>query len=494
MASAPKSPEHGIVPVDERELAAHLGRPKPCAVCGGVSKESWARQGVFTAVRCTSCGLVWVDPFLTEEGLRRYYAGYLSARVKDARLMALRQRQYELDRDFLQRAISAGRVLDVGCGEGRFLATLSDRFEKYGLELDPESAALARARYPFGSRIVPRVLGEDGFDPHFFDLVIMRGVIEHLPDPRSAVRRVSELLKPGGMFFITATPDVSAFCATLYRERWNQFQPAEHLYYFSVPTLSRLCADYALALVAHEHPYLETPYADVEQDHLTVLRDAQLIREGRRQEVGRSPAFWGTMMTVLFRKRGGSAVAAGQPAGNASEGQGTALWFTGLPCSGKTTIATLVKEALQARGTPVELLDGDEIRQQFSAGVGFSREDRNSHLRRVAYLCHLLTKHGVVVLASFVSPYRENREYARTLIGRAFVEVHVDTPLEECIRRDVKGMYRKALAGELKQFTGVSDPYEPPEQAEVVIRTMELSAEAGAQRVLEALDQRAGAA
>lgn len=169
---------------------------------------------------------------------------------------------------------------------------------------------------------------------------------------------------------------------------------------------------------------------------------------------------------------------------------GVTLWLTGLPCAGKTTIAELVKRQLETQGCAVEWLDGDEIRKQFSAGVGFSREDRASHLRRVAYLCHLLTKHGVVVLASFVSPYRENRTYARRLLGERFVEIFVDTPLEECMRRDVKGQYKKAVAGELKQFTGISDPYEPPAQAEVVIRTMETSAEAAAQQIAAYVEPR----
>jgi len=135
------------------------------------------------------------------------------------------------------------------------------------------------------------------------------------------------------------------------------------------------------------------------------------------------------------------------------------LWFTGLPCSGKTTLAERVKQVLEAEGSAVELLDGDDIRKHFSAGVGFSRDDRSNHLKRVAFLCKLLTKHGVVVLASFVSPYRDNREYARQLLDGRFAEIFVDTPLDECIRRDVKGMYKKALAGEIKEFTGVSDPY-----------------------------------
>jgi len=302
VTSAQKPPAYGIVQLDEQELAARLGDPRPCAVCGGEEKAPWAQLGPFTAVRCVACGLVWVDPFLTDEGLTRYYAGYRSARVRDTRLMELRKRQYELDREFLQRYIAEGRVLDVGCGEGRFLAALSDGFDKHGLELDPESVAFARANVPFGERIVQWRLGEDGFAPAQFDLVIMRGVIEHLPDPRGAMQRVGELLKPGGYFFITATPNVDSFCAEVYREKWNQFQPAEHLYYFSVRTLARLCAAFALELAAKDYPYLETPYADVVNDHLTVLRDFEMIQSGRRDQVGKSPAFWGTMMTVLFRK------------------------------------------------------------------------------------------------------------------------------------------------------------------------------------------------
>jgi adenylylsulfate kinase len=119
--------------------------------------------------------------------------------------------------------------------------------------------------------------------------------------------------------------------------------------------------------------------------------------------------------------------------------------------------------------------------------VGFSREERSTHLRRVAYLCHLLTKHGVVALVSCVSPYREDRDSARKLIGERFVEIFVETPLEECMKRDSKGMYKRALVGELKQFTGVSDPYEPPCSAELVIHTMEERPEEGAKRVLELL-------
>ncbi len=155
--------------------------------------------------------------------------------------------------------------------------------------------------------------------------------------------------------------------------------------------------------------------------------------------------------------------------------KGATVWFTGLPCSGKTTVAKKALEILQAQGRPVELLDGDELRKHFSAGVGFSKEDRSNHLKRVQFLCHLLNKHGVLVLASFVSPYRENRDYGRQLIGENFIEVYADAPVEVCIKRDVKGMYKKALAGEIKEFTGVSDPYEVPPSPELVLHTAQES-------------------
>jgi len=166
------------------------------------------------------------------------------------------------------------------------------------------------------------------------------------------------------------------------------------------------------------------------------------------------------------------------------------LWLTGLPCAGKTTIAQGLFEALRARGQAVELLDGDEIRKEFSAGVGFSREERCAHLRRVGFLCRLLTKHGVTVIAAFVSPYRETRDDARRMVGDGFAEIFVDTPLAECIRRDVKGMYRRALAGEIRQFTGISDPYEPPLAPELTLRTMEHSVEECVNQVLELTDSR----
>lgn len=170
--------------------------------------------------------------------------------------------------------------------------------------------------------------------------------------------------------------------------------------------------------------------------------------------------------------------------------RGITIWFTGLPCSGKSTLARMTFEKLGGMGFPVEFLNGDELRKHFSAGVGFSKEERSSHLKRVSYLCQMLTKHGVIVIASFVSPYRENRDYARGLMGDRFVEVFTDSSLEACMKRDVKGMYKKALAGEIKQFTGVSDPYERPERPELLLKTDQEPAAESLKRLLDLLRTR----
>lgn len=161
------------------------------------------------------------------------------------------------------------------------------------------------------------------------------------------------------------------------------------------------------------------------------------------------------------------------------------LWFTGLSGSGKSTIADRVGKLLVRRGVDVEHLDGDEIRRIFP-GTGFSRKERENHLMRVGYLASLLEKHGVMVVACFVSPYAKSRQFVRDLC-RNFIEIHVATPLEECERRDVKGLYKKARAGKLKNFTGISDPYEVPAKPEIRINTIGISVDKAAGMVIDYL-------
>jgi adenylylsulfate kinase len=159
------------------------------------------------------------------------------------------------------------------------------------------------------------------------------------------------------------------------------------------------------------------------------------------------------------------------------------LWFTGLSGSGKSTIAIRVHEELLRRGVDVEYIDGDALREVFP-NTGFTRADREEHLRRTGYMASRLAEHGVTVVASFVSPYRESRDFIRGL-ARNFVEIYVATPLEECERRDVKGLYARARRGEIRNFTGIDDPYEPPENPELTLDTRALTVEQCVAKVLE---------
>jgi adenylylsulfate kinase len=167
--------------------------------------------------------------------------------------------------------------------------------------------------------------------------------------------------------------------------------------------------------------------------------------------------------------------------------KGFTLWLTGLPCSGKSTLARSVEEVLLERGHPVEVFDGDEIRTNLTKGLGFSKEDRDTNIRRVGYVCNLLTRYGVVSIASVISPYQNIRDEVRARIGR-FVEVFVDAPLEELIKRDVKGMYKKALAGEIKNFTGIDDPYEPPPKPEIHVHTDRETVEESTSKIIKTLE------
>jgi adenylylsulfate kinase len=150
--------------------------------------------------------------------------------------------------------------------------------------------------------------------------------------------------------------------------------------------------------------------------------------------------------------------------------RGVTVWFTGLSGAGKTTINQRVEEKLRWHGYRVEVLDGDVVRQNLTKGLGFSKEDRDENIRRIGFVAHLLTRNGVIVLVSAISPYREIRDEVKKRIGD-FVEVYVNAPLEVCERRDVKGLYKKARAGEIKHFTGIDDPYEPPLNPDVECHT-----------------------
>lgn len=168
---------------------------------------------------------------------------------------------------------------------------------------------------------------------------------------------------------------------------------------------------------------------------------------------------------------------------------GYVLWFTGLSGAGKSTIANLVVEELRQRNAPVELLDGDEVRTHLSAGLGFDKAGRDTNVRRIGWVAKLLSRNGTGVVTAAISPYRDIRKEVRDSTTN-FIEIFVDAPVEECRRRDVKGLYARADAGEIPLFTGVTDPYEPPEQPELHLRTTEETPQESAARVIAYLDER----
>jgi len=173
--------------------------------------------------------------------------------------------------------------------------------------------------------------------------------------------------------------------------------------------------------------------------------------------------------------------------------QGFTLWLTGLSGAGKTTLARVLEQEMRARGMAVEVLDGDEIRTNLSKGLGFSKEDRDTNIRRIGYVCRLLSRNGVAAISAAISPYREVRDEVRRLIeadGAAFIEVYVKCPIKVLAERDVKGLYKKALAGELTGFTGVSDPYEEPFAPEVVIESNREVVEFSVRKILRELERR----
>jgi len=169
---------------------------------------------------------------------------------------------------------------------------------------------------------------------------------------------------------------------------------------------------------------------------------------------------------------------------------GATIWFTGLSGSGKTTVSNILEETLKQSGYKVEVLDGDVVRTNLSKGLGFSKEDRDINIKRIGFVCNLLSRNGVIAIAAAISPYREVRNSVRELVGDSFIEIYCECPLEVLVERDVKGLYKKALAGEIENFTGVSDPYEEPENPEVMVYSSTETPEESAERILNYLVER----
>jgi len=245
-----------------------------------------------------------MNPFLNDAGLREYYENYIGRRrLSNDLKMNQRVIQYQSDREFIENYIAIGRVLDVGCNGGFFLAALSNRFEKHGIEIDPEAVTYARANHTeYGGNILCVSLDDAPYEDAWFDMVTMRGTIEHLPDPIGAIRKVSGLLKTGGFFYIAATPNGESFAAELFRDKWSLYHPVQHIWHFSPRTLNLICSKFGLKLIAKDFPYLGTPYENVRDDLKVIYETVKLKESNPTAELQISPPFWESMMTLVFEK------------------------------------------------------------------------------------------------------------------------------------------------------------------------------------------------
>jgi SAM-dependent methyltransferase len=269
-----------------------------CISCDHNHFEEWAETGPYKAFKCMSCGLIFMNPQLNEAGLNNYYSNYIGKRrLSNVKKMEQRSEQYVLDAKLIWKFLSKGTILDVGCNGGFFLDALGGGYKRFGTELDLSAVQYAQKNFPlFGKNIFNGTLRKSGFSNNQFDLISMRGVIEHVLDPEDSIKEVSRILKSGGFYYICATPNGDSFSANLYRENWTLFHPIQHLWHFSPANLSMICERHGLKLIWKEFPYLGTPYENVKKDI------SQISKYVSNKDSSVSPAFFGNMMSLVFQK------------------------------------------------------------------------------------------------------------------------------------------------------------------------------------------------
>ena len=285
----------------EIDYKEYLATKRSCVICGDDDFSTWCRDGIFDVLECNRCGLVFVNPCLNSEGLDLVYQGHHNDRIANSDECTKRERMYILDRDFLEETIDHGSVLDVGCGGGFFLDKFnSNKWKRIGLEIDPDTGPYAERN--FGIKVEIGTSEKMPFEDDSFDVVSFRGSFEHLVNPQLSMGEVARVTPKGGYLYLSATPNVDCFCARLYRQKWNQFDAKEHIFMFSARTLAKLVEPLGFEVVKTMYFYEETPYCNLEMDMQQVLNDYKLIQEGHFDAVKTSPAFWGNMLNILFKK------------------------------------------------------------------------------------------------------------------------------------------------------------------------------------------------
>ena len=278
----------------------YLEQVHPCVVCNSTRFETWAKLLYLEAKSCLECGMISINPHFSEKGLTEFYADYFSHRQEDVLKKQDREITYEIDRNWVELFVDGGKVLDVGSSGGFFLSKFSkEKWDRQGVEISPDAADFAEKN--FGIQVHVGSLLDLDFKEKF-DLVMLRGTIEHFHDPVRILEKCCQLLRPGGSLFITATPAGDSFAFQVYREKWGLFTPLEHIHFFSVKTLSRLLKNFGMRLFCHHYQYEETPYANPSKDFKKIKDDIYLIRQGRADEIMGSVPFPGSIVTALWQK------------------------------------------------------------------------------------------------------------------------------------------------------------------------------------------------
>jgi len=273
-----------------------------CPWCGSKDNTAWSNEyDNFPPVKCNNCGVVFLKKRLNEVGRKKFYDQYVQIHETPERLAA-RLKMYEMEFVNIDKIVLGGKVLDVGCGSGKFLSCFpKTRYKRYGVEYGRE--AVMEAQKLVGEGVVYEgALHDVGFIEKEFDLIIFRGVVEHLPNPRQTLDKACSIIKKGGFIFLTSMPNLDCVCSDLYRTKWTQHREYEHIVHFSKNHFRKYFEDLGFREVFDKELYWETPYANPQKDIFEVAEALKLKAAGQSLTGKVSPPFWGNVLSLVFRK------------------------------------------------------------------------------------------------------------------------------------------------------------------------------------------------
>ena len=264
---------------------------KKCPICGKNKNKLYLKYLYFKTLKCNLCNMIYVSTVLNDKSLNNYYDNYVKFRIKNKLKLKQRKIMYDIDLDYLKLYKKKGKLIDIGCSNGNFLKLLIKSYNSFGIDIDEKAINLAKKNRKLRNKVFNLDLKKLGNKLGKFDIAVLRGVIEHVKDPKKYFFYISKILKKNGIIFICATPNVDSPAAIHFKANWNQYDPIQHINLFSSNTLSKLGKKFKLKLVGEHYPYINTPYENFKLDFENFLNKR-----------GVSPPFWGSMMTLIFKK------------------------------------------------------------------------------------------------------------------------------------------------------------------------------------------------